>query len=65
MAPVLSPRCSRKASVPHVKARYRERRLIGTNFFRLKDSRRIANRYDELAGDLLPVALEAADAFWT
>ena len=63
--PVIPSRCNRKAPTPYDKARYRERHLIENAFCRLKDSRRIATRYDKLAENFLSaVALATAVAFW-
>lgn len=59
--PVIPGRRNRKRT----KDRYRGRHLVENAFCRLKDFRRVAIRYDELATNFLSgVALPTAVAFW-
>jgi len=63
--PVIPGRSGRKRAVGHDRERYKCRHLVENAFCRLKDSRRIATRYDKLAANFLPgVALATALAFW-
>ena len=55
----------RKPLIPHDAAAYRQRNLIERMFGRLKDSRRIATRYDKLARNFrAAVVLIAAIIWW-
>jgi transposase len=64
--PVIPGRSNRKRKIRHDRGRYRERWRIEAAFCRLKDFRRIATRYDKLAGNFLSaVALAAVIAHWT
>jgi putative transposase len=55
----------RKPLIPHDVVAYRQRNLIERMFGRLKDSRRIATRYDKLARNFLAaVVLTAAIIWW-
>ena len=62
--PVIPGRRNRKRAIQYDKDRYRGRRLIENAFCRLKDSGRVATRYDKLAADYLSdVAIATALAF--
>ena len=64
-APVIPARANRKAPVRYDKRRYRDRHLIENAFCRLKNFRRVATRYDELARNFLSaVALATLIAIW-
>lgn len=55
----------RKRPIQHDERRHKDRWRVEAMFCRLKDFRRIATRYDELARNFLSaVALAAAVAFW-
>ena len=57
---------SRKTPIPHDVEAYRDRNLIERAFCRLKDSRRIATRYDKLAVNCASaVAIAAVIIWWT
>ena len=63
--PVIPGRINRKRPIQYDKRRYRDRWRIEAAFCRLKDFRRIANRYDKLARNFLSaIALVAIIAFW-
>ena len=63
--PVIPGRRNRKRPIRHDRRRYRDRHLIENAFCRLKDSRRIATRYDKLAANFLSaVTLATAIAYW-
>lgn len=65
IAPVIPGRANRKAPVRYDKRRYRDRHLIENAFCRLKNFRRVATRYDELARNFLSaVALATLIAIW-
>jgi transposase len=56
----------RKPLIPHDREVYRQRNLIERMFARLKDFRRVATRYDELARNFLAaVTLAATITWWT
>lgn len=55
----------RKAPIPYDVSAYRQRNLVERMWCRLKDLRRIANRYDKLARNYLASVLIAATfAYW-
>ena len=63
--PVIPGRSSRKRKVRYDRERYKGRHLIENAFYRLKDFRRVATRYDKLAANFLSgVAFATALAFW-
>jgi transposase len=63
--PVIPGRANRKKPILFDKARYRERHHLENTFFRIKDFRRFATRYDKLAGNFLSAAaLAVILAFW-
>jgi transposase len=63
--PVIPGRSNRKRKITLDKRRYRDRHLVENAFCRLKDYRRVATRYDKLAGNFLSaVALAALVAYW-
>jgi transposase len=63
--PVIPGKANRKRKIPLDKARYKSRHLVENAFCRLKDSRRIATRYDKLARNFLStVALAILLVFW-
>lgn len=63
--PVIPGRANRTRTITYDKRRYRERHLIENAFCRLKDFRRVATRYDKLAGNFLSaVAIATLVAFW-
>lgn len=65
ITPVIPGKRGRKRRIRHDKRRYRERWRIEATFYRLKDFRRIATRYDKLARNYASaVALAAVIAFW-
>lgn len=51
---------SRRAPIPYDRDAYKARNLVERLWCRLKDWRRIATRYDKLAGNFLAAALIAA-----
>ena len=56
---------SRKAPIPYNREAYRTRNLVERLWCRLKDWRRIATRYDKLAGNFLgAIYLAAAITWW-
>jgi transposase len=62
---VIPGRANRKRAIAYDKDRYRERHRIENAFCRLKDFRRVATRYDKLAGNFLSaVALASTLAYW-
>jgi transposase len=63
---VIPSRARRKPRIAHDRDAYRQRNLIERMFARLKDFRRIATRYDNLARNFLAGVLLAAAAIrWT
>ena len=54
----------RKPMISHDAAVYRQRNLIERMFGRLKDSRRIATRYDKLARNFLAAVVLIATIIW-
>jgi len=63
--PVIPGRINRKRRIAYDKDRYKERHRIENAFCRIKDFRRVATRYDKLAGNFLSaVALASLLAFW-
>ena len=54
----------RKPLIPHNRDAYRQRNLIERMCARLKDFRRVANRYDKLGRNFLAGVLIAAIAIW-
>lgn len=62
---LIPPTASRKTLIPHDRRTYRQRNLIERMLCRLKDFRRVATRYDKLAGNYAAaVHLAAIVAFW-
>jgi len=65
IVPVIPGRSNRKRAIQYDKDRYKDRHLIENTFCRLKDFRKIATRYDKLAGNFMSaVALATLVAFW-
>ena len=63
--PVIPNKCNRLNPFPFRKKIYRHRNKIERMFCRLKDARRVATRYDKLAGSFLStVCLMATIYFW-
>jgi len=63
--PVISGRRNRKRRIQYDERRYKDRWRVEAMFWRLKDFRRVATRYDKLSRNYLSaVALAAAIAFW-
>jgi transposase len=63
--PVIPGRANRKRRIASDATRYRHRHLIENAFYRLKDFRRVATRYDKLGANFLSaVALATIIAFW-
>ena len=63
--PLIPGRRNRKRTIRYDKDSYRGRHLIENAFFRLKDFRRVATRYDKLAANFLSgVAITTAHAFF-
>lgn len=54
----------RKPLIPHDAQAYRQRNLIERMFCRLKDFRRVATRYDNLARNFLAGVILAATIIW-
>jgi len=64
--PVIPNNPTRKRVHPFDAEAYKQRNLIERMFCRLKDSRRIATRYDKLASNFAAaVALAAVILWWT
>ena len=63
-AAVIPSIARRKPLIPYDRQAYRQRNLIERMFARLKDSRRIATRYDKLARNFLAGILIAAAITW-
>ena len=63
---VIPSSARRKPLIPYDRVAYRQRNLVERMFARLKDFRRIATRYDKLAGNFLAgLTLAAAITWWT
>ena len=63
--PIIPGRRTRKRPIRHDQVRYKDRWRIEAAFCRLKDFRRVATRYDKLAGNFASaVALASVVAFW-
>ncbi len=63
--PVIPGRRNRKRPIQYDERRYKDRWRVEALFYRLKDFRRSATRYDKLARNFLSaVSLAAAVAFW-
>jgi len=62
--PVIPSIRRRKPLIPHDATAYRQRNLIERMFCRLKDFRRLATRYDNLARNFLATAIIAATIIW-
>ncbi len=63
--PVIPGRRNRKRPIQYDERRYKDRWRVEAMFWRLKDFRRVATRYDKLARNFLSaVSLAAAVAFW-
>ncbi|MBP7339718.1 MAG: IS5 family transposase [Niveispirillum sp.] len=64
--PVIPGRKSRKKPIRFDKVRYKFRWMVEAVFCRLKDSRRVATRYDKLARNFLStIAIATIVAYWT
>ena len=62
---VIPPTRSRKVALPYNRATYRSRNLVERLWCRLKDWRRVATRYDKLAGNYLSgILLAATLTYW-
>jgi transposase len=61
---VIPSTMSRRQPISYDKITYRQRNLIERMFARLKDSRRVATRYDKLARNFLAGVLIAATVTW-
>lgn len=63
--PVIPGKSTRKKKIRHDKSAYKNRNVIECCFGRLKDFRRIATRYDKLAGNFFSaICLVATVAYW-
>jgi transposase len=63
--PVIPGKSNRKKRIRHDKSAYKNRNVIERCFGRLKDFRRIATRYDKLAGNFFSaLCLVASVAYW-
>lgn len=63
--PVIPGRRNRKRPIQYYERRYKDRWRVEAMFCSLKELRRIATRYDQLARNFLSaVSLAAAVAFW-
>jgi transposase len=63
--PVIPGKSNRKKRIRHDKSAYKCRNVIERCFGRLKDFRRIATRYDKLAGNFFSaLCLVAIVAYW-
>jgi transposase len=63
--PVIPGKSNRKKRIRHDKKAYKKRNVIERCFGRLKDFRRIATRYDKLAGNFFSaLCLVAIVAYW-
>jgi transposase len=63
--PVIPGKSNRKKRIRHDKKTYKKRKFIERCFGRLKDFRRIATRYDKLAGNFFSaLCLVAIVAYW-
>ena len=63
--PVIPGKSNRKKRIRHNKKAYKKRNVIERCFGRLKDFRRIATRYDKLAGNFFSaLCLVAIVAYW-
>jgi len=63
--PVIPGRKNRKRTIGYDEKRYKDRWRVEATFFRLKDFRRVATRYDKFARNYLSaVMLAAAVAYW-
>jgi transposase len=62
---VIPGKSNRKKRIRHDKKAYKKRNVIERCFGRIKDFRRIATRYDKLAGNYFAgLCLVAAVAYW-
>jgi transposase len=63
--PVIPGKSNRKKRIRHNKKAYKKRNVIERCFGRLKDFRRIATRYDKLAGNFFSaLCFVAIVAYW-
>ena len=63
--PVIAAKSKRKTRIRHAKKASKKRHVIARCFGRLKDFRRIATRYDKLAGNFFSaLCLVANVAYW-
>ena len=64
-SPVIPGRRNRKRAIRYDQQRYPSRHLIENAFYRIKNFRRVATRYDKLARTFLDtIALAAIYMFW-
>jgi transposase len=62
---VIPGKSNRKKKIRHDKKAYKQRNVVERCFFRLKDFRRIATRYDKLAQNYFSaLCLVATVAYW-
>jgi transposase len=65
ITPVIPAKSNRKKRIRHDKTAYKNRNVIERCFGRLKDFRRIATRYDKLAGNFFSaLCLVAIVVYW-
>jgi transposase len=63
--PVIPGKSNRKKRIRHDRKAYKRRNVVARRFGRLKDFRRIATRYDKLAGNFFSaLCLVANVAYW-
>ena len=63
--PVIPAKTNRKTHIPHDETRYKHRNVVERMFGRLKDSRRVATRYDKLARNFMAaICLSAICCYW-
>ena len=60
----IPPKTNRRKPAPFSKLLYRERNLIERFFSKLKHFRRVATRYDKLAGNFLAMVKLASIRIW-
>ena len=63
-APNIPAKCNRKEKFCFSKRLYRERNLVERFFSKLKHFRRVATRYDKLAGNFLAMVQLASMRLW-
>lgn len=62
--PIILNKKNRKKPYPFKKCRYRQRNTIERMFYRLKDARRIATRYDKSAKTYLNAICLTSIVYW-